>query len=133
MTRIREYRESYPAAYSSLCSHLKQGNSIKSLLIKTLFELGGSKFLARMPILGDLINTAEGLLAGHIAESQNTSSGFTQFFDGVGINSVRQLPDVLELDVLIIGSGPGAAVAAELEHLCCATAARELQCQQLLH
>jgi hypothetical protein len=115
MTRISDYRESYPAAYSSLCSHLKQGNSIKSILIKTLFELGGSRFLARMPIFGDLINTAEGLLAGHIAESQNTSSSFPQFVNGVGTNAMMQLPDVLEFDVLIIGSGPGAAVAAEIE------------------
>lgn len=115
MSRISQFRNDEPDAYFRLKSQLDQGNRLKSFGITFLYELGRSAFFKGLPVLGDLIKTSEGLLAGHISDSQLATDS-TSFFSTESITrDSAVLPSLLEVDILIIGSGPGAAIAAEVE------------------
>ena len=115
MTKIRNFKKKHPRAYINLRDQLRQGGRFKTFGVAIIIELGRWRALTKVPIIGDLVETMNGLLAGHVSDielidSANLKHGVREI--------VRQniiLPEVLEVDVLIIGSGPGAAVATEIE------------------
>lgn len=115
MSRLGKYRVNNPLAYESLHNQLRQGNFIKSLAIKMLVEIGGFKLCRKLPVIGPLLMTTEGLLFGHIANAQMVERN-SKSIEVIGISKSR-LPEIIEVDVLVIGSGPGAAVATEMELL----------------
>lgn len=115
MSNLKNYRASYPIAYESVKLHLKQGGLFKTLAIMLLFELGRFKTVLALPILGDLIRTSRGLFFGHVADSLMPESLTVTGDSRISSTSVGGLPEILDVDVLIIGSGPGAAVAADME------------------
>lgn len=114
-SRMSKLSYEYPSAHKRLNDQLSKGGSFKTLIIKLFIELGAVSFLTRVPILKDLVQTAKGLVAGHISEielieslpieqvSKSTTTQLSSYLDG----SVK--------DVIIIGSGPGAVIAAEIE------------------
>jgi hypothetical protein len=115
MSRISRYRRDYPSAYQSLSTQLQQGNFLKTTAIKILIELGGIGFLSKAPVIGQILRTSEGLLAGHIADAQVLEASAALKTQDITSYVEKLLPKILEVDVLIVGSGPGAAVAAEIE------------------
>lgn len=113
-SRVSKLALESPRAFESLTKQLSLGNAFKSFVVKVLLEFGRFRFLRTLPLLGDLILTAEGLLCGHIAEveivekiksSSVSQSVFPKLSEGIP----------REVDVLIVGSGPGAVVSADLE------------------
>ena len=115
MSRISRYRRNYPSAYHSLSTQLQQGNLLKTTAVKILIELGGIGFLSKVPVIGQILRTSEGLLAGHLADAQMLETSRVREIQDFPSDADELLPKILEVDILIIGSGPGAAVAAEIE------------------
>ena len=104
-----------PRALEGLRAQLKGGGPIKSLGVRLLIEMSTYKAFLKLPVLKDLLFTAQGLVAGHIAEIElidSLSVSEPSNFEGPKRLNLRGETTV---DVLIIGSGPGAAIAAEIE------------------
>jgi hypothetical protein len=115
MSRISRYRRNYPSAYHSLNTQFQHGNLLKTAAMRILIELGGIGFLSKVPVIGQILRTSEGLLAGHIAEAQMLEASTVFEIQDLASSNDNLLPKIFEVDVLIVGSGPGAAVAAEIE------------------
>ncbi len=106
-------RKSHPAAFRSLKRHLVLGGWIKNVGLVLLSELQRVDFLTHLPILGGLLKVVRGLVFGHITEallSQKSWSTSETYVKQSGSNE-----SVVYVDTLIIGSGPGGAVAAQHE------------------
>lgn len=94
----------------SLSKHLSAGSSFKAFGIRSLLILSRLSIFNRLPVISGLVGTAKSLLYGHMTESKMimTDDEFTHsIFTGV-------LPT--EVDVLVVGSGPGAASAVKFEN-----------------
>ena len=105
----------YPRAYENLNSQLSKGGTFKTFILKFLIVLSAFHFISKVPILKGLVHTAKGLVAGHISEIQFIESlSMTQVSKFVAPQLKSFLSDDVK-DVVIIGSGPGAVVAAEIE------------------
>jgi hypothetical protein len=115
MSRISRFRKSNPIAFGKLKAQLLEGNRFKAFGVKFLYELGAIAPFKKLPFMSDLIKTSEGLFAGHISDAELTSIYGDH---GSMLNqstTSSSLPSFMEVDTLIIGSGPGASIAAELE------------------
>ena len=105
----------FPQAFQSLNKQLSMGSPFKTLVVRILIELSEFNLPMRVPILKGLLLNVKGLVAGHVAEVElvNSLKTTTQV-----ISRAPQLkkhnPNEI-FDVLIIGSGPGAVVATEIE------------------
>lgn len=115
MSRFGRYRVENPLAYENLNVQLRQGNLLKTVAIRLLIEFSALKFLMKAPLIGSLLRTSEGLLLGHIANAQMFEKSPKTFLQDKSHEA--RLPETVEVDVLVIGSGPGAAVATEIEIL----------------
>lgn len=113
MYRLSRYRVENPLAYTNLVLQLRQASILKFFVIRLLIEFTTFKFLFKTPLLGSLLKTSKGLLEGHIVNAQMMGD-FSQ--PPLSLMSLPgNLPKIFEVEVLIIGSGPGAVVATEIE------------------
>ena len=103
-------RKSNPAAFGSLKRHLVLGGWIKSAGLVLLSELQRIDFLTHLPILGGLLKVVRGLVFGHITEALLSQKSWLASETHVKQSGTNE--SVVYVDVLIIGSGPGGAVAA---------------------
>lgn len=113
--RFSQLAIEFPQALESLNKQLSMGSRLKTLVVRVLVELAEFGILSRVPILKDLLFTAKGLVSGHIAEMELVSS--VQAANNLPTSTLVFQPIKFEeiIDVLIIGSGPGAVVATEIE------------------
>lgn len=114
-TRLSSLSKEFPQALHGLNRQLSMGSPFKTLVVKALIELSEFNLLTKLPILKELLLTAKGLVSGHIAEVELVNSlGTTdQILSVTPELKARNLNEIF--DVVIIGSGPGAVVAAEIE------------------
>ncbi len=113
MSKFNRYRVDHPLAYKNLSKQLVQGNLLKTIAIRLLIEISALKFLFKAPVIGSLLKTSEGLLLGHIANAQMLER--CPQSPAQNRHTQDMIPNFIEVDVLVIGSGPGAAVATEIE------------------
>ena len=114
-TRLSLLSSEFPQALQSLNKQLTMGSPFKTFVVKALIELSELKLLMRVPILSELLLTAKGLVSGHIAEvelvnSVTNTGNTTSAVPELTVNNPNGI-----FDVLIIGSGPGAVIATEIE------------------
>jgi hypothetical protein len=107
-----------PRALESLRLQLQKGSPLKSLGIRLLIEMSTYKALLKLPVLKDLLFTAQGLVAGHIAEIELIDSLSTSNSSNYEGPKWHGLTGNKTVDVVIIGSGPGAVEATEIELKC---------------
>ena len=113
--RISSFFLQSPRSLASLKAQLQKGGTLKSFTVRFLIVLSSINSLFRFPVLKDLLMTAQGLLAGHVAEIELIDSLSGSKDTEILNPNLKTLPTNPLVDVLIIGSGPGAAVAAEIE------------------
>ncbi len=109
--RIREFRKlkiENPIAYKLFVEHLSARGRILRFLIFTSMYLS---FFIKVPILGNMLNSIKNLFLGYIVESQQTKE-LVEFDPDLASYTFRNGNTDLIYDYIIIGSGPGAAVAA---------------------
>lgn len=99
----------------SLENQLSMGNPFKTFIIKTLVLLSKYHFLYRIPVLNGLLVTVKGLISGHKVEVELVQEVSSSTHSRPAAPRMASNPRLGEVDVLIIGSGPGAVVAAQLE------------------
>ena len=108
-----ELKRVNPSAFATLNYHLSLGGNLKRFGLVTLSILQKFDFLIRVPFLGGLLKTTRGLFFGHLTEALQKTKNIP---DSVPeIRTVDLTERIFFVDVLIIGSGPGAAVAARHE------------------
>jgi choline dehydrogenase-like flavoprotein len=107
---FRYLRNNYPIAYKSLTKHIHSGSSYKSFALRVFICLSRFKLLLFFPILSGLLKTSRALVFAHITESETLITT-----EEMGASSLDNSALPPEVDVLIIGSGPGGAVAARIE------------------
>lgn len=100
-------------AFVSLKRHISLGGWFKQFGLISLSELQRFDLLIRIPVLGGLLKVVRGLVFGHITEA--SIPGKDETVSVPSINSLYNDRSVIEVDVLVIGSGPGGAVAAQHE------------------
>ena len=115
MSELKKLKVKDFEAFSNLVSHLNQGAKYKKILILSLINLGNIKLLQRLPVLSGLIQNAKRLVVGHIANARLTIGKDAVPLSPPGLFTSKELPDSYGVDVLVIGSGPGAASAAVRE------------------
>jgi hypothetical protein len=99
---------------SNFYHHLRAGGKLRYLVLTTLLALGRVPLAERLLILGKLIIKVENLAVGHIIESKSIKSTFAETEIPKGnIKSIDfKYTNQNVYDILIVGSGPGGAVAA---------------------
>jgi hypothetical protein len=93
--------------------HLALGGWVKQVGLVLLIELQQFDFLTGLPILGGLLKMVRGLVFGHITESLHPQE--PELTSEVKFKQPSTNGKVVHVDILIIGSGPGGAVAAQHE------------------
>lgn len=116
MSRLSKFQHEHSSAYYGLSQQIAKGSALKSCSLKVLIELGRFKALRRIYVLGDLLRTADGLLAGHVSNAEQLLLDREMSSKGDSTEHIRlDLSSDIEVEVLIIGSGPGSTVAAQTE------------------
>lgn len=108
-----ELKRVNPTAFATLNHHLSLGGNFKRISLITLSFLQKFDFLIRAPFLGGLLKTTRGLVFGHLTEALQVTREMPDLLPE--IRTVGATEGIVFVDVLIIGSGPGAAVAAQHE------------------
>lgn len=109
---IREFRKlklENPRAYELFISHLSAQGKMWQFLILFLLYIS---FFFRIPLLGDVLKSVRNLFLGYIVES-NRIGGTKTYACGLGSYTFQKGNFDSLYDYLIIGSGPGAAIAAQ--------------------
>ena len=109
--RIREFQQlklENPKAYMFFIEHLSaQGKLMKFFILTSMYI----SFFVRIPILGNMLTSIKNLFLGYIVETQQTKDSIGLTPDVPTYSYKNGNTDVM-YDYIIVGSGPGAAVAA---------------------
>jgi hypothetical protein len=110
-SQLRSLRLKDEWAYRNLILQIEQGSTYKIFTIKLLINLSKLDFLQKIPFLSSVLVGVKGLPAGHIANANLERQTFDSLPKVTGVSEAPNMPVNLNADVLIIGSGPGAATA----------------------
>lgn len=108
-----QLKKGNPSAFNSLRRHLSFGGWIKQSGFFLLSELQRFDLLTRLPLLGGPLTLARGLIFGHITEASISQS--CEMNSSTEVIARDEAQKIVCVDILIIGSGPGAAIAAQHE------------------
>jgi hypothetical protein len=102
------------SAYNDFNSYLSSQGRLRYMGLKTLLYLSLFKFTSLVPLISGLSNSIQGLFIGYVAEYESRKVAtlsmqpeYPDFRDLSDTNSSELF------DYVIIGSGPGAAIAAQ--------------------
>jgi hypothetical protein len=98
-------------AYGLYLQHISSGNKFYTLTIQLAFFVSLLPFALRTPLIGNLLRAVQNLFVGYIVENdsplqESASSETLYFVENFAYEKTRVY------DYVIVGSGPGAAVAA---------------------
>lgn len=112
---MRVLKKNNPEAYVLFLKHITDQPKYKYLLLRSLFAFSRFSPLHSIPVLGPLLKSVQSLFFGYVTEIQETGESNSSMSD---LNFIEMKFSDRELfedvfDYIVIGSGPGAAIAAK--------------------
>ena len=117
LNSFRQVRALKNQGYLNFMSYSKAQGPIRHLGLTILLHISFLRCVTFIPVVSSLVKSIQGLLIGYIVEGEATdfsgmsSSDLPRFASTFEPNSKLQQNEVY--DYIIIGSGPGAAMAAQ--------------------
>ena len=109
-SELQSYKVSNPDAFRKFLGHLSGQGKFRFIVLRVLFRISFFSIVKHIPIIGSISNSVKNLFVGYLVESRQTAATPVKHLEKT-ITFCDSSKILGGYDYIIIGSGPGAAVA----------------------
>lgn len=104
------YKTSSPEAFQEFLGHLSGQGKFRFIVLRVLFRISFFSIVRHIPIIGSISDSVKNLFIGYLVESRQTPLPLTKHLEKtIPFCDFSKILGIY--DYIIVGSGPGAAVA----------------------